>query len=432
MIRKIRRIAWPLSAWSVVVPAVLILGTGFALTVESFAWRPEWQQTSAFAHEHLSLVAPIAAASSYYRFATLAQASSIFAASRLDDTPQAENRDTFFRVWLVSAVAYTLALLPIFVVTARTANYGQPDLSAVATGYIGLAFAVAFGQLLANVLPHPVFTAGAAVAMFLVLQLPQTINGTLAAALPVQWDLPRLNEYENPIAVAFRCLALLSVAVAMVIASRVVGRVNRWGFGHGAALGAVLGFVLMLTVSASYPPVRLLPHAQLPARCEVVQGMDVCVHVAHLDDLAAMTSTVGRLVEAYGKKPEGVSAVIDRAALPADSLPGEGIVAIQLNFGDSAVDAVSVPLADTMAGYLSCLEELDRGASPVSVEDRIDRAAELGSWLRYSAGVQLPGELYEPAPESFFGRQSLATVQSWISSNEEAIADCRAVPGRVS
>lgn len=415
-----RRLAWPLPATTLAVPAVAVALVAFALTIPNFGWRSEWQVASALAHEHLSLVGPLAAATAFHRWALLADPGKLFAAARLAGTDRPEHWAGFLRVWLVLGVAYTAGLVPIFVHTAANATYGGPALGPIVAGYLGLGFTIAVGQLLAALVPVPVLSVVAALVVFLLLQLPQTVDRSFSAVLPVQWHELYLNESENPTALLFRIIALTALTAALVGASRIVGRADRRVAVTPASAGAVGLLVLLLAVAAVNPPTRIRQDAAPPAECVPAAGLRVCAHPGHRADLAPMAETTAALVAAYGAAPPGITAVRDAATLPPGP-PPPGVVAVPLALDQPADRAVATDLADAMAGARACARK-SRGDAVGSDVDT-NRAYELSQWLLREAGLQTPDQPWTPAPGSFFDRPA-AEVRAWLAEHGAAIVRC--------
>lgn len=420
----IRRVAWPLAPITLLLPAGLVTAVAFGLTLENFGWRPEWPMTSALAHEHLSLVGPVAAGAAFYRWATLGRPTGLFAAARLEGTDKPEHWLTFLRVWAVCAVAYTVGLVPIFVHTAVSATYGGPDVGAILLGYLGLGFAVAIGQFTAAVAPAPVLTVFVPLLVFLLFQLAQIGVNSFGAVLPVQWTRVAANEYETTAALLFRAFATLAIGGAMVLAARLGRSPDRTARTVLPQVGAVAVLVVFLTAAAVNRPAPIAAVADPPRMCRQVSEIEVCVHPAHEADLPGMADTVAGLVDAYGRRPDAVAGVYDSAAVPTGGLPDD-YVEVGLILDQTTRVSTGENVAMSMSGFFGCVRGVESGGDRAAFEAGMAHSAELARWLLDQAEIVVPSLGPYERPASGFFAGSPEQIRAWLAVNDQQVAECR-------
>ncbi|GAA1227294.1 hypothetical protein GCM10009676_06810 [Prauserella halophila] len=412
---------------SVLLPAVAIaVMVAFGL-VGLFDMPVGWPSVSAAVHDQLLLAGPIATMASYFYCSNLAGRRVLLAlptATRVGHVSVLRSF-TLLLIWMLAA--YLVPFIPLFVYMTATASYGSIDVFAALTGPVGMGLAVALGPVLGTALPYPVLAPAAAVLVFLLFQLPNVAEPAAAAFVPTLGSPVRLGVVENPVLVAYRLVTMLvltafTLGLAGMLARRVrPNELVSWRV--GGALGAV---VLLVSVPFASPPRIVLADDTSPQACRSVKGVDVCLHQGHRRMLDTAVPVVRALVEAYGSRPEYLTAAYG-SSLPAPD--ADTIAEFQPYTTAPLKRAIASSVASHLAGIRSCSKALNSGR--IRFHEYETRSAErhaLAIWLRQRAGLadeRLPAS----AGEFLDGANTARAVQAWLAAHGQQLADCEPLQG---
>lgn len=423
-------VAWPMPLLSLVLPAIAIMAVVAFGLVGLFDMPVGWPRVSASVHDQLLLAGPIAAMASYFYCSNLAGPRALLALPTAPRVGHVSVLRSFALLlsWMLSA--YLLPFVPLFVYMAASATYGSIDVFAALAGVTGMALAVALGCVLGTALPYPVLAPAAAVLVFLLFQLPNVAFPAAAAFVPTLGHNPMmLGVAENPVLVAYRLVAMLVLTAFAVGLGGLLARRARsnelvsWRTG-----GALCAVVLLVAVPLINPPRVVVADENPPEVCRSVEGVQVCLHQGHQRMLDTVVPVVRDLVQAYGGRPDYLTAVYGSSLHPPD---GRTIVVFTPYTTAAPKTVMAASVANHLAGIGSCRAALS--ADRISVHEYQVRAAEryvLAAWLRQRAGVA--GERVPASAATFFEETNTSgQPRSWFAAHGQELAGCAPLQGAV-
>ncbi|PRX50382.1 hypothetical protein B0I33_102503 [Prauserella shujinwangii] len=419
--------AWPMPLLSVVLPAAAIMAVVASGLVGLFDRPVGWPRVSAAVHDQLLLAGPIATMASFFYCANLAGRRALLALPTATRVGHVSVLRSFRLLWTWMLSAYLLPFVPLFGYLTARATYGGIDVLAALAGPVGMGLAVALGCALGTALPNPVLAPAAAVLVFLLFQLPNVAEPAAAAFVPTLGHSPvTLGEAENPLFVAYRLVAMLVLtASALGVAGLVARRVPPREFVSWRTAGALSAVVVLLAVPLTNPPRAVIAEDAPPRACRSVEGVEVCLHEGHRGMLDTAVPVVRALVDAYGGRPDHLTAVHGTGL----NTPDHATVAEFTPYTTGPLESsIALSVSVHLAGLGSCHRALRSGR--ISYPQYQARSAErypLASWLRRQAGVS--GERVPASAGGFLDGAEAAQVRSWLAAQERRLAHCEPLPG---
>lgn len=309
---------WPLPAWSLLVPTAAVFGVVLLGTWHMLAWPyQEWVRTSAQFHQQSAWAAPLAAASAAYAAGRLSPPSRVFATPTVASAGSRATLRQISVLWVLLLTGYVGGLIPLIVVTVGAAEYGGPDLLVMVSGLVAMAAAVGIGYLIGVIGRTSLAAPVAFLLLFAVTVLGGAGEDRYAAVVPVLYLEPMLGQEENRIMVAFRCVLFLTVAaVAAMMAAWIVRSFwTRRGapLVASAACGAVP--LILVVIGLGAQPALFTVPSRPPTTCVDRHDIEFCVHAGHASQLEPVVDELGPVLDAYGKPPDAIARIYDRALL---------------------------------------------------------------------------------------------------------------------
>lgn len=431
---------WPLSLWVLASPACLVVLLVLSNTWSMFGWRyGEWRAASAETHESLLMAGPVAATAASYYGGRLCGRRSLLC---LAMAPRAGYHLALRHLVVLIAwftTSHLLALLPLLAMTASTASAGRPYILEIASGLVGMAAVTAAGYCLGVAAGTPLVAPVAAVATFMFLQLGNGGSPAWSGIVPVYGMLPGPSEAENSALAGYRLLALSTLILAAIgIANVFMARRGAAGSPLRPTLGGLAAWLTLPVIFAVLPsvhaPAVIVPEQDSPYNCRRVEGVRVCVHRAHLDDLPALERMTASILDVIPDPPVQPSGVYDTdlrhvfTGKPNDPW-------LDVDPGRPLERAVPLDIASAVSGELACRPRLDSHRTELD-ERRDVTAAQLAAWivlqtdydpfLGYDSSTEgsntRPANLRDYAGP--FGDMTPSHVRTWVDAHRRQLATC--------
>ncbi|WP_091450086.1 hypothetical protein [Actinokineospora iranica] len=399
----------------ILVPSFLITVTVLMSTITMRGWEfQEWVRTSAEFHQQNAFVGPIAAAAATYWAGRLTPPQRVFAqpfAARNGHKVVILHLGTLMTAFLIS---YSVGFIPIVAATVRLAEYGGPAPLVIASGYLGVMAATAFGYFIGVIGRTALLAPVSFVLMFGVAVLG-TGGDTFSALVPVLHITPSLGSVETVPFVSYRLAFLVLVIVSFVLTCVGIVKRQRSGtrFPPLRTLVALPLVVLLVIPPLVHPPALFAFEVDPPRVCLNEQGVEYCVHEGHRSQLSNIVSAVDPLIKIHGSVSD--VRIVDEALRGAYvNFDDRMSVYAMSNFIWYPVDPFnsaesSIRLVSShLSGLARCRQERKYDVSA-------DLASDLEQWLRTS------GSTYG---ENVFQGRTVEVVKTWIAQHKQAIETC--------